>query len=589
MKAVRIPLATALIVVVVALNGCDLFFGTEPGPSAPRFDPPAGTYSEHLWVSIKNSEGQLYVTTDPNLEVLQFEPTSDRESIFVGDDLTIRAYVIDDRSLRSAVSEAAYVIEDAAAPVISSTAIWQTSVDYLDYDIHWAAWPPDGSNGSNPSDDLTEWHNLEFAVFASPADDIDTLGGAESNLAVTLVRDWHSEHTAGDVGCAGCTACHAGERDLEGNVSAYGSVKMESRPAMDLYLAQSVPAGSEDDEVWLNPGDGVDDPVFFSVPTPPPPVLKDTYAAALADLNDDGYDDLIACYRDGGIVYQGWFAANGNGTFSVTPVYSKETLDEASEIEIADMNRDGSPDIVFGNISTNVEVCDLSLNLLFTVDVLDTDSISVGDINGDGYPDIVTGDTAGVEKVQVWINSAGTGVTGAAQSWTGENDVTDPVDVLLKDLDGDGYSDLVVASLASAVQVYYGTSGGSLVPGPPETWAFEGTKCIEATDWDGNGWLDLIFANDVAEPPAFAYTRIYLSNGAYGFGVPRVAPLDRLPLDIEVADMNGDGWPDFVQTFAGDPIDNPFQVWLNDSTGGVFPGFSPAIGGDATVAVGRLR
>ncbi|MCK4514640.1 MAG: hypothetical protein KAU31_05240, partial [Spirochaetaceae bacterium] len=75
----------------------------------------------------------------------------------------------------------------------------------------------------------------------------------------------------------------------------------------------------------------------------------------------------------------------------------------------------------------------------------------------------------------------------------------------------------------------------------------------------------------------------------YEFGVLPVVPsLGRVPLDIEVADFNGDGWPDFVQTFTG-YAGNPFQVWLNDRAGGVSTGFSPFAGGDGALAVGRLR
>ncbi|MCK4516527.1 MAG: chitobiase/beta-hexosaminidase C-terminal domain-containing protein, partial [Spirochaetaceae bacterium] len=206
MKAVRTPLATALVVVVSMLIGCGPLFGPEPGPGAPRFDPPAGTYDEHQWVSIDARHSRLYVTTDPAAGVLEFKPMWDDESIYVSDDMTIRAYVIDGRGLRSAVSEAAYVIEDAAAPVISSATIRQMYADYFGYDIQWDAWPADSSGDSNPSDDLTDWHNLEFAVYASPGDNIDTIEEAEANTNCTLVRDWHSENTAGGVGYAYCTA-----------------------------------------------------------------------------------------------------------------------------------------------------------------------------------------------------------------------------------------------------------------------------------------------------------------------------------------------------------------------------------------------
>ncbi|MEE8441647.1 MAG: hypothetical protein V3S41_08005, partial [Spirochaetia bacterium] len=282
MKAVRSPFATALVVVAVMLNGCGPIFGPEGGPSAPVFDPIPGTYTEHIWVSIDKPGGQVYMTTDPTLDVLQFGPMGNGESIFVGDDLTLRAYVIDDRGLRSPITVAEYIIEDTAAPVISSTAIWQTYVQYFGYGIEWDTWPADIPSGSdpNPSDDLTEWGDLEFAVFASAQDNIDTPADAESNG--TLVKDWHSENATGAVGYADYTASMAGERryinvfvrDQAGNGSAYGSVRMESRVApLDIYVARLSPLA---DEVWLNQFDGAFNPSFVAAPDPPPAILTGT-------------------------------------------------------------------------------------------------------------------------------------------------------------------------------------------------------------------------------------------------------------------------------------------------------------------------
>ncbi len=593
MKAVRTPLATALVVVVVMLIGCGPFFGPEPGPSAPRFDPPAGTYNEHQWVSIKNRDGQLYVTMDPAADILEFKPMWDNEEIFVGETVTIRAYVIDDRGLRSPIAEAEYIIDtgDTTAPTISSPGIHQTYAEYFHYEIQWDAWPPDGTNDSNPSDDLTDWYNLEFAVYASPGDNIDTIEDAEINGS--LVKDWHSENMAGGVGYAYCTASHAGERryinvfvrDQEGNTSAYGSVRMESRvPPPDIYLERQGLGA----EVWLNQFDAS----FTDIVDPSPAVITDTYAVALVDLNDDGLDDLVASYWDAGTGYQAWFASVGNGTFSDTPNYFEEGSDIAYDIEVADLNLDGTPDIIFANSLnglTETAVYSADGSLLFTVPTFSTDFLAVGDINADGYPDIVTGDNAGGEKVQVWINTDGTGVTKAPQtSWIGIDDVSDPLDVHLADLDGDGDADLLVASATGAAQIYYSDGNSALDVEDESSMWFDEPYRVTTADWNGDGWLDLIFANDFSVLPNVD-TRIFISDRAYGFGVLPVNPsLGRVPLDIEVADFNDDGWPDFVQTFTPFAT-NPFQVWMNDGSGGVVLGFSPFSGGDDILAVGRLR
>ena len=597
MKAVRIPLATALIVVVVALNGCDLFFGTEPGPSAPRFDPPAGTHSEHLWVSIKNSEGQLYVTTDPNLEVLQFEPTSDRESIFVGDDLTIRAYVLDDNGVRSAIAEAVYIIEDATAPVISSTAIWQTSVDYFGYEIRWDAWPPDGSNGSNPSDDLTDWRDLEFAVYASPADDIDTLDDAESNG--TLLRDWFSRRDVEeswndgdpgndleDVGYAHWTAAYAGERryvnvfvrDMEGNVSAYGSVGMESRVGPDVVT---------DAQPWLNPQDGGLDPQFSVVGAPPADVAV-SHVVALVDMDDDGVDDLVTCYYDWEPVtgtHQAWFRSLGNGGFDDAPHYFQQNSEVATDIGIADINRDGSREIILSNASAVVVYAEAGEPPVASISLPSVDTFAVGDINGDGYPDIVTGDAdAMVDDVLVWINDRNDGFTNIGQSWGLDN--PSPIDLLVADLSKDGFADLVVANSSPPdvpVQVYYGSGDGTLDPyALGEPWPITYTEKLGAADWNRDGWPDLIFSNSPGS------IQVYLNNqdGSYP-GAPDIAqPSGGSPTTgIAIGDFNDDGYPDFVETFdSGNAI-----VWMNTGGTGIFQGSAFLGTGANGAAIGRLR
>ena len=477
MKAGRSPLATALVVVVVMLTGCGPFFGPEAGPGAPSFDPPSGTYNEQVLVTISSSEGQLYITTDPTLNYLEYDRFNGGP-IPVGDDLIIQAYCIDDRSLRSPISRAEYIIDstdiaNTVAPTISSPGLWQSSADYFWFDIGWDAWPPVDTNDSNPSDDLTDWYNLEFAVYASPANNIDTLGDAQTNG--TIVKDWHSANTSASVGSARYSASAAGERryvnvfvrDQEGNASAYGSVRMESSLGPPDIITGA--------QTWLNPQDGSLDPVFSGVGTPPADVVT-THVVALIDMDDDGLDDLVACYDDSvPVTHQAWFSSLGNGSFAPTPHYFDQNSEIATDLEIADLNQDGVPEIIFSNSSSIVTYSEAGAAPMVAIALAGVDVFAVGDIDGDGYPDIVTGDAAAAAgfEVIVWINEGDGSFAAVVQVWAGQN--PNPVDVVLADLDRDGFADLVVANsnaIPVAPQIYYGTDDGTLVEGPMESWSF---------------------------------------------------------------------------------------------------------------------
>jgi VCBS repeat protein len=598
MKAGRTPLATALVVVAAMLSGCGPFFGPASGPRAPEIDPPAGTYNEQITVSITNSEGQLYVSTDPSAGILEYKRYDENEPIQVADDMTVLAYCIDEQNLRSPVSRADYVIEstDATAPTIASAELWQSSYDYFGYDIQWDVWPPDGAGGnSNPSDDITDWYNLEFIVYASPEDNIDTLEKAESGGLI--VRDWHSENAGSGVGYAHYEASAAGERryinvfvrDQAGNASSYGSVRMQSRTGPpDIYLGRLAPPV---DDVWLNQYSGEFDPPFIAPPDPVPALLENTYVVALADLNDDGFDDLIACYETGGTTYQGWFAAKGNGSFEDSPTHVLDSTGTATDIEIADMDQDGSPDIVFADNSATVKVYHSDLTLLMTAGDPDTDWISTGDVNGDGFPDLVTGDVDNGLGVGVWINNGGALVL-SDEPWYGE--ITNPTtDVLFANLNQDEYADLIIAQDTTAVELYYGNGSSQMVPEVDEIlwWPYEKTVRLAAADWNQDGWTDLVFANDTTALP-WVESRLYMSDGDPDmdsnpeFTSPVALPSGTRPSAVQIVDLNDDNWPDLIETL----LTAPGIMWLNTDGSGFTPGGTPiGTGDESCLAVGRLK
>ena len=152
------------------------------------------------------------------------------------------------------------------------------------------------------------------------------------------------------------------------------------------------------------------------------------------------------------------------------------------------------------------------------------------------------------------------------------------------DLDGDGDPDLVIGNFAQEMgAVYRQRRGGTFADDAPAlgvglptlmTLAFGAL----AADLDGDGWLDLVFANGHIEPdiarfqPLQSYAQplaVFRNLGGRSFAAVEPGDGDALarPLvgrGLAAGDLDGDGDPDLVITQNGGPA----RVLRNDAPGG---------------------
>jgi FG-GAP-like repeat len=150
------------------------------------------------------------------------------------------------------------------------------------------------------------------------------------------------------------------------------------------------------------------------------------FSAVLADVNGDGKSDLIVlncgpsgstdCPSNGGTV--GVLLANGDGTFQPVKTSSRGGLGGVfSPLTVADVNRDGKPDILVGNNCPGNCTGDGSFAVLLgngdgTFQELQTFALggsqyswaTVADVNGDRTPDLLSAN---------WCSSLCSGEEGA--------------------------------------------------------------------------------------------------------------------------------------------------------------------------------
>jgi hypothetical protein len=262
---------------------------------------------------------------------------------------------------------------------------------------------------------------------------------------------------------------------------------------------------------------GVTHPAFAYPFNPQTPTILggDMHLVESADFNNDGKNDLVV--TDGktmagiGILY-----GNGNGTFQAPLILG-----------------DGMP-YEWG--------------------------IAVGDIDGQNGPDIVAGNS-NLKQLQIYKN------TGSGTRFDGTFDVVslnDPdgtrqADLILADINNDNKLDIIIGTENAIVfEVYindglgnftYSTAGG--------TGASHGGKGMVAYDYTGDGWKDVIIADESLNQIQF-----YQNDGTGLFSGIDYTVTSNQVYDVKVADFNTDGTYELIFT---SPLDGLTVTSLDGS------------------------
>ena len=293
-------------------------------------------------------------------------------------------------------------------------------------------------------------------------------------------------------------------------------------------------------------------------------VMGAAYFLTSADLDNDGDLDLLVGNWGQLVVMQN----NGSGVFTSLRGFS--TGNDVRTIVPADMNGDGNLDVVVacassGSVFVHLGQGDGTFSTaggsFFNVSA--PVGVAVGDVDGDGDLDYVT---AGTQSNRAFVrlnNGTGTFTAGATLTVGFQ-----PNGIALGDLNGDGALDVVTANQNSSnVSVLLNTNAG--------TGAFQAAATVNAGsnptdvklgDVDGDGDLDLVVGG---------YTRdVRLNNGS---GVFSAGPLiSSGAYYVALADTNNDGTLDLVSG-SGDSLTGSVDVYLNAATP-TLTSFSPASG-----------
>jgi hypothetical protein len=250
---------------------------------------------------------------------------------------------------------------------------------------------------------------------------------------------------------------------------------------------------------------------------------------------------------------------------SVAESFSNGSVQQLGESNVrsmatGDLDGDGDLDLVLGTAAGQlIELYFGSGYRTFIEDPLpiadnaSNDGIGLGDIDGDGDIDMIVANT-GNQPNRLFVNDG----NGNFQL-TAEIEGPDSRDVVVEDINGDGFLDIVFATVV-ANTIYLGDGNGGFALSTQIGNA--SSHAVQAADLDGDGRPDLVFAN-VGAP-----SRVWFNRATAPFQTSTALAIGDA-VGVAAADLDNDGDTDLafgrIPSQVGDIAANP--VLLNDGAG----------------------
>lgn len=257
----------------------------------------------------------------------------------------------------------------------------------------------------------------------------------------------------------------------------------------------------------------------------------------MADLDQDGYKDVVVC-NNGGNNLTVWINDQNGG---LTNSSSLTVGSAPSGLFVGDVDDDGKQDLLIVNTDDN------SLSVILNqgggnwdtsvspMSVIATPiNIVGGDFNGDHISDLIINSGNQLLQMIPGKHLAGLG-------YTAPTGLT-PTKLVTGDWDGDGTMGLAVLSTGGngEISILRGNGRGLFTAGTPISNVLN-PKDIISGDWNFDGKADLAVVLGGS-----SIVRIYLGKGDRTFESPLEYPVGSGPISVVSADLNDDGNNDLI-------------------------------------------
>lgn len=271
-----------------------------------------------------------------------------------------------------------------------------------------------------------------------------------------------------------------------------------------------------------------------------------TAKMSVGDLDQDGDLDLIFPEKGNVDDDLAWFE-NINGKLYRHYIYSQ--LSGARIPKFVDIDRDGDLDVVVTvtEVLSHVEENEVILfenldgtnfiNWRVHEDIDYPTDVEPADVDGDGDPDLVV--TARDADDLVWLEN-----TGRLYDWIYhkiEDNANAPLGCAVADMDGDGDLDIALASPEDDKVFWYKNNGSGGFTKGVIAPLIDAPIALELNDFDQDGDMDVAVVCASLENTL----TIYWNNGTQSF-TQEILLTNKSARDVEIGDWNSDGLIDIV-------------------------------------------
>ncbi|HKR04563.1 MAG TPA: T9SS type A sorting domain-containing protein [Bacteroidia bacterium] len=355
-----------------------------------------------------------------------------------------------------------------------------------------------------------------------------------------------------------------------GGAPSFQVVDLSGDGFKDIVAAASVGATGDGYRIVLNQGNGTFGPEILNS------AGQYTFVILAGDVDLDGDTDVLTVdnYSNELTVHPN----NGSGEFPTPVLYGTGFPGISTKLEAVDIDNDGDLDIATSAdsrtaINVSVAVSKNNGNGTFTNAInysgfIGGVGVKLRDINNDGFADLVF--ASGINSAPYDFYTAlnnGNGTFAALQQWSMNSCGWNDLDVA--DLDNDGDLDVIVTEWLGCSSVpfsgqrvflSYNLGGGNFsAPTIKIVNPFPGPIAI--CDFNEDGFLDIATGQSTS-------IDISLNNGAGDLISPVSFQMSQSPYDILATDLNNDGHTDLAScNYGSNPGDYNLTVRMGNGNG----------------------